>query len=210
MSDSESSVELPVQAVGRCDSTIAQTKEKKATKPSLLSALREKRVALESDQREAAAAAKGLKEKTAKPPKREVEKPVKKTASDKIVAAAKEPEPESEPDVERAERSENRSGQRPESAHNARRSIETVVVKKEKKPKKIVYIEEESSEEEEVIVRRPKKKEATQPQHRPLAAAILRSHSPTKKRMPPPQKVQAAPVALTGYNLLDNLLFSGR
>ena len=188
MSDSESSVELPVQ-----------TKEKKATKPSLLSALREKRVALESDQREAAAAAKGLKEKTAKPPKREVEKPVKKTASDKIVAAAKEPEPESEPDVERAE-----------SAHNARRSIETVVVKKEKKPKKIVYIEEESSEEEEVIVRRPKKKEATQPQHRPLAAAILRSHSPTKKRMPPPQKVQAAPVALTGYNLLDNLLFSGR
>ena len=175
MSDSESSVELPVQAVGRCDSTIAQTKEKKATKPSLLSALREKRVALE-------------KEKTAKPPKREVEKPVKKTASDKIVAAAKKPEPESEPDVERAE-----------SAHNARRSIETVVVKKEKKPKKIVYIEEESSEEEEVIVRRPKKKEATQPQH-----------SPTKKRTPPPQKVQAAPVALTGYNLLDNLLFSGR
>ena len=171
MSDSESSVELPVQ-----------TKEKKATKLSLLSALREKRVALE-------------KEKTAKPPKREVEKPVKKTASDKIVAAAKElkqapkkPEPESEPDVERAE-----------SAHNARRSIETVVVKKEKKPKKIVYIEEESSEEEEVIVRRPKKKEATQPQH-----------SPTKKRTPPPQKVQAAPVALTGYNLLDNLLFSGR
>ena len=206
MSDSESSVELPVQAVGRCDSTIAQTKEKKATKPSLLSALREKRVALESDQREAAAAAKGLKEKTAKPPKREVEKPVKKTAKQ----APKEPEPESEPDVERAERSENRSGQRPESAHNARRSIETVVVKKEKKPKKIVYIEEESSEEEEVIVRRPKKKEATQPQHRPLAAAILRSHSPTKKRMPPPQKVQAAPVALTGYNLLDNLLFSGR
>ena len=169
MSDSESSVELPVQ-----------TKEKKATKLSLLSALREKRVALE-------------KEKTAKPPKREVEKPVKKTASDKIVAAAKElkqapkkPEPESEPDVERAE-----------SAHNARRSIETVVVKKEKKPKKIVYIEEESSEEEEVIVRRPKKKE-------------VRSHSPTKKRTPPPQKVQAAPVALTGYNLLDNLLFSGR
>ena len=160
MSDSESSVELPVQ-----------TKEKKATKSSLLSALREKRVALE-------------KEKTAKPPKREVEKPVKKTAKQ----APKEPEPESEPDVERAE-----------SAHNARRSIETVVVKKEKKPKKIVYIEEESSEEEEVIVRRPKKKEATQPQH-----------SPTKKRTPPPQKVQAAPVALTGYNLLDNLLFSGR
>ena len=188
MSDSESSVELPVQAVGRCDSTIAQTKEKKATKPSLLSALREKRVALE-------------KEKTAKPPKREVEKPVKKTASDKIVAAAKEPEPESEPDVERAESAHNarRSIERAESAHNARRSIETVVVKKEKKPKKIVYIEEESSEEEEVIVRRPKKKEATQPQH-----------SPTKKRMPPPQKVQAAPVALTGYNLLDNLLFSGR
>ena len=171
MSDSESSVEAPVQ-----------TKEKKATKSSLLSALREKRVAME-------------KEKTAKPPKREVEKPVKKTAKQ----APKEPEPESEPVS-----SENDSGRRPdveraESAHNARRSIETVVVKKEKKPKKIVYIEEESSEEEEVIVRRPKKKEATQPQH-----------SPTKKRTPPPQKVQAAPVALTGYNLLDNLLFSGR
>ena len=160
MSDSESSVEAPVQ-----------TKEKKATKSSLLSALREKRVALE-------------KEKTAKPPKREVETPVKKTAKQ----APKKPEPESEPDVERAE-----------SAYNARRSIETVVVKKEKKPKKIVYVEEESSEEEEVIVRRPKKKEATQPQH-----------SPTKKRTPPPQKVQAAPVALTGYNLLDNLLFSNR
>ena len=156
MSDSDSSAEAVAVAT--------PAKEKKATKPSLLTALREKRVALE-------------KEKSA--PKREV--PVKKTVKPKKPEPEPEPEPESEPETE------------------------TVVVKKEKKPKKIVYVEEESSEEEEVIVRRQKKTQHKSPvkthADRPPATEPKKVREPVKRE---------APLPMTGYNLLDNLLFSKR
>ena len=159
MSDSDSSAEAVA--------TVATpAKEKKATKPSLLTALREKRVALE-------------KEKSA--PKREV--PVKKTVKQapKEHRSNEKPEPESEPETE------------------------TVVVKKEKKPKKIVYVEEESSEEEEVIVRRQKKTQHKSPvkthADRPPATEPKKVREPVKRE---------APLPMTGYTLLDNLLFSKR
>ena len=130
------------------DSESSTDTSKPVKKPSLLSTLRDKRVALEKEKAE-------------------------KKSIKKVVKKEEKKEPELEP-----------------------------VIKPKKKT--IVYMEESSSEEE-VIVKRHKPKSTPAP---PPPPTIRRKPSVPKHK--PELAVPAVPEVLTGYNLLDNLLFSRR
>jgi len=81
---------------------------------------------------------------------------------------------------------------------------EPVVVKPKKKT--IVYMEESSEEEEEVVIKRhkPKQQVVVTPAPAPAPAPKRKPKPSVPKVIEKPQEV------LTGYNLLDNLLFSRR
>ena len=190
MSDSETSV-----------ASVAPPKDKKAQvkdrcslretpKKSLLGELREKRLALEQTK----------KDKQKKPEKND-KKPEKKTPASTQPQLREKHEPPLETASERTEGSYAESKvllcARRDLA-DAEEEPEVVVIKKAPQRKKVVYVEESESEEEEVVVKRKSK------------------DKPKKAETPPkqPKKDKADPSALkqqlTGYNLIDQLLFSKR
>ena len=189
MSDSETSV-----------ASVAPPKDKKAQvkdrcslretpKKSLLGELREKRLALEQTK----------KDKQKKPEKND-KKPEKKTPASTQPQLREKHEPPPETASERTEG----------SYADAEEEPEVVVIKKAPQRKKVVYVEESESEEEEVVVKR-KSKDKPKKDNPPVPKQPKKADPPAPKQ---PKKDKADPPALkqqlTGYNLIDQLLFSKR
>ena len=83
----------------------------------------------------------------------------------------------------------------PEPA-DAEEEPEIVVIKKAPQKKKVVYVEESESEEEEVVVKRT----STKPKPKQKAPPLSAKQKVTKPKQQPQR--------LSGYDLLDQLLFS--